>query len=167
MPHVIKLEDQLHGCLQDARIAGAPDLPEAGGCYVAIRRTEVRVVKHVECFPPGMHSQPLVQLDLPGKRNVHIEVSTAAQTFVTSVPVRTDRIDDVKIGIYVLVHQAVRRSSVRPGGVNIGTIVADPGKRIVFATYRVYRQSTLVPHQGRDSPVAEELGQQAAASKVT
>src|SRR5258708_39296603 len=125
------------------------------------------MVEHVECFPAGMHSQPLVQLDLPGNRNVHIEVSGTAQAVVTRVPIRTDGISDVKIGIYVLVQQAVRRSGVRPGGVNIGTIVADAGKRIVFATYRVYRQSTLVPHQGRDSPVAEELGQQAAASKVT
>src|SRR5712692_10503977 len=113
-----------------------------------------------------MEGQPLIEPELAGNRHVHIEVSGTPQAVMTGVPIRSYRVGGVKIGIQVLVQQAVRRTGVCRGGGNIGPIVTDTGKRIVLSACRVYRQSTLVAHQRRDIPVAEEMGQQAAAPKL-
>src|SRR5262245_41613965 len=86
---------------------------------------------------------------------------------MTGVPIRAYRTVYVKIGIQVLVQQAMSGARVRRDGGNIGTIAADSGKRIVLSAYRVYRQSTLIAHQRRQIPMAEEMGQHAAAPKLT
>src|SRR5579871_1629994 len=50
-------EHQLYRCLQDARVGCGRDLSESGGCDIAIRQPEVRMVQEVERLPPRVQSQ--------------------------------------------------------------------------------------------------------------